>query len=237
MNARQAILILSMIPIAGTMSQVAGSQSLSLSLDSVSRPENVISAGSVPDYIRPTPKDRMRSYALITLGPIPIAETAASAGIDQFDNSPPEWKQGARGYGKRFASDFGISAVGTTTRYALSEAFREDPLYYPCECTGIFPRVGHASISALTARRGQNGHRAFSLSALLAPYAGSSAAVYGWYPSRYGAKDAFRLGNYSLLTSVFGNVALEFFNRGPHSVFHRRHVDDENDAPDPGTHQ
>ena len=23
-------------------------------------------------------------------------------------------------------------------------------------------------------------------------------AVYGWYPGRYGAKDAFRMGNYSL---------------------------------------
>jgi hypothetical protein len=28
---------------------------------------------------------------------------------------------------------------------------------------------------------------------------GTMTAVYGWYPDRYGAKDALRLGNYNLL--------------------------------------
>ena len=83
-----------------------------------------------------------------------------------------------------------IGAVSTTTRYALAEAFKEDTLYYRCECTGLFPRLKHAVISTLTARRGEDGHRVFSVPALVAPYAGSMAAVYGWYPGRYGAKDA-----------------------------------------------
>lgn len=237
MNVRRAILILSMIPVVGSLSDIAASQSLPLSLDPTATSANVVSAGHVPSYVRPTPRQKIGSYSLNTFGPIAIVETAGSAGIDQFDNSPPEWKQGAAGFGKRFGSDFGIAAVGTTTRYALSEVFREDSLYYHCECTGTFPRVGHAAISALTARRGQDGHRAFSVSALLAPYAGSTAAVYGWYPSRYGAKDAFRLGNYSLLTSVFGNIALEFLYGGTHSLFHRRPLDNEYDFPAPAPHQ
>ena len=42
------------------------------------------------------------------------------------------------------------------------------------------------------------------------PYAGSFTAVYGWCPRRYGAKDAFRMGNYGLLDLTFGNIGLEF---------------------------
>jgi hypothetical protein len=49
-------------------------------------------------------------------------------------------------------------------------------------------------------------------------------AVYGWYPRRYGAMDAFRMGNYSLLESVGGNIALEFFYSGPHSLLSRMHL-------------
>ena len=133
---------------------------------------------------------------------------AIAAGINQADNTPPECRQGAAGYSKRFASDFGIAAVTTTTRYALARAFREDTLYYRCECRGVFPRLSHAMLSTFTGRRGEDGHRVFSVSALVAPYAGTMTAVYGWYPGRYNAKDGFRMGNYSLLGYVAGTSLL-----------------------------
>ena len=92
-----------------------------------------------------------------------------TAGINQADKTPPEWGQGAEGYNKRFTSDFGIAAVTTTTRYALSEAFHEDTLYYRCECKGMFRRLSHAVISTFTARRGDDGHRVFSFPDVVAP--------------------------------------------------------------------
>ena len=49
-------------------------------------------------------------------------------------------------------------------------------------------------------------------------------AVYGWYPSRFGAKDAFRMGNYSLLAYVGENISLEFIYSGPHSLLSRMHL-------------
>jgi len=45
------------------------------------------------------------------------------------------------------------------------------------------------------------------------------AAVYGWYPNRYGAKDALRMGNFALLAYMGENISLEFLYRGPHSCF------------------
>jgi hypothetical protein len=210
------------------------------SLDAGDLSAAVVSKNSPPPtlkYSRPTQATKIYNYVFDAFGPLPIGVAAVEAGIDQEDNSPPEWKQGVDGYSKRFGSDLAVAAVSTTTRYALSEAFKEDALYYRCDCRGVFPRLSHAVISTLTARRGEDGHRVFSLPALIAPYAGSVTAVYGWYPSRYGAKDAFRMGNYTMLGYVGANIGLEFFYSGPHSLLGRMHLNNAHGAPDSGWNQ
>ena len=181
-------------------------------------------------YLRPTEKIEFRNYLFDTLGPYPIVGAAVAGGITQADKTPPEWRQGAEGYGKRWASAFAIAGVSTTTRYALATAFREDTLYYRCECTGFFLRVKHAVLSTLSARRGSDGHRVFSFPALVAPYAGTMTAVYAWYPGRYNASDGFRMGNYSMLGFVGGNLALEFLYSGPHSWRSRMHLNNGHGA-------
>ena len=85
----------------------------------------------------PTEKTRLRNYFFDTFGPYPIVISAIAAGINQAENTPPEWKQDAAGYGRRFGSNCGIAAVTTTTRCALSRAFREDALYYRCACKRV----------------------------------------------------------------------------------------------------
>lgn len=207
------------------------------SLDSaVPSPTVATTSPAPPDlpYDPPTQRTKIHNYAFDAFGPLPIAVAAIEAGIDQEDNSPPEWKQGAQAFGKRFGSDFAVEAVSTTTRYGLSEAFKEDALYYRCDCRGVFPRLGHAVISTLTARRGDDGHRVFSFPALVAPYAGSATAVYAWYPSRFGAKDAFRMGNYTMLGYVGANIGLEFLYSGSHSLLARMHLNNAHGAPDSG---
>jgi hypothetical protein len=181
-------------------------------------------------YTRPTQTTKVHNYLFDAFGPYPIVGAAFAAGINQASNAPPEWQQGAAGYGRRMGSDFGIAAVAMTTRYGLSEAFKEDAMYYRCACKGVFPRLNHALISTFTARRGEDGHRVFSVPALVAPYAGTMTAVYGWYPGRYGAMDAFRMGNYSLLWYAGANVALEFLYGGPHSLLSRMHLDNRHGA-------
>jgi hypothetical protein len=54
------------------------------------------------------------------------------------------------------------------------------------------------------------------------------------YPNRYGAKDAFRIGNYSMLAYVGENISLEFFFSGPHSLLHRMHLNNAHGSPDKG---
>ncbi len=170
-------------------------------------------------YSRPTEKMKLHSYLFDTFGPYAIAGAAVAGALDQAENTPREWGQGWGPYSERVASDFGIEMVTTTTRYALAEAFREDTIYYRCECKGIFRRMEHAVISTVTARHGEDGHRRLSFPALIAPYAGTTTAIYGWYPGRYDVKDGLRMGNYALLAFMAGNIAREFIYGGPHTLF------------------
>jgi hypothetical protein len=236
MNMRRMVGLL--LAIAGFAAlPLAKAQTLVGSEDSSGTVASASTTHELPDltYQRPTQKMKLRNYFFDTVGPYPIVGAALAAGINQADNAPPEWKQGAEGYAKRFGSDLGIAAVSTTTRYALSEAFKEDTLYYRCECKGFFPRLSHAVTSTFTARRGEDGHRVFSIPDLIAPYAGSMTAVYAWYPDRYNYKDGFRIGNYSLLGYVGGNIALEFFFSGPHSLLSRMHLNNTHGAQTAGS--
>jgi hypothetical protein len=237
MTMRRIVLLLFVIADFVALPLVARGQSLVDSGGSSGTATVSASAAPQPDltYIRPTQKMKLHNYVFDAFGPYPIVGAAFAAGINQGENAPPEWKQGAEGYAKRFGSDFGIAAVSTTTRYALAEAFKEDTLYYRCECTGVLPRLRHALISTFTARRGEDGHSGFSFSDLVAPYAGTMTAVYGWYPGRYGAKDAFRMGNYSLLWYAGANIGLEFLYAGPHSLLSRMHLNNGHGAPDPSS--
>jgi len=170
-------------------------------------------------YNRPSEKTKLRNYLFDAFGPHPIAGAAVLGAINQAHNTPPEWGQGFKAYGERVGSDFAIALATTTTRYALAEAFWEDTLYCRCECKGVFRQMEHALVSTVTARRGVDGHRRLSFPALIAPYAGTMTAVYGWYPGRYDAKDGLRMGNYALLAFAVGNVAREFIYGGPHTLF------------------
>ncbi|MBZ5614687.1 MAG: hypothetical protein LAO23_11820 [Acidobacteriia bacterium] len=241
MKMRRIMLLLLVITALAAVPVLAKAQSLVNSGDSSGSTVDlsVSTASPQPDltYMRPPQATKLRNYFFDAFGPYPIVGAGLAAGINQADKTPPEWGQGARGYSKRFRSDFGIAAMTTTTRYGLSQAFHEDTLYYRCECKGVFRRLSHAAISTFTARRGEDGHRVFSFPDLVAPYAGTMTAVYGWYPGRYNYKDGFRMGNYSLLGYVGGNIALEFLYSGPHSWLSRMHLNNSHGAPNPGSNR
>ncbi|MGA2570873.1 MAG: hypothetical protein ABSF23_10160 [Terracidiphilus sp.] len=236
-KVHRAVLLVLVTAALAAMPLPAGSQLL-LSSGDPSATEGITAPRALDvTYVRPTERTKVTNYAFDAFGPHPIVGAGVAAGINQLNNAPPEWNQGAEGFGKRYGSDFAIAAIGTTTRYGLAEAFKEDTLYYRCECSGPFPRLRHAVISTLTGRRGRDGHRVFSFSALAAPYAGSMIAVHGWYPDRFGAKDAFRMGNYTLLSYLGGNIALEFFYSGPHALISRMHLNNAHGSPIQGPNQ
>lgn len=160
-------------------------------------------------YVRPNFRERLHSNLRTTFGTVQMGKVVFGAAISHADNVPPDWGQGWGPYGQRVASHFGSALVTSGANLLFGEALREDTKYYPCTCKGIWPRLKHAVASSATARAGKDGHRVFSIPAVASPYAGAFAQL-AWLPPRFGPKDAFRTGNYDLLTSAGSKVALEF---------------------------
>jgi hypothetical protein len=234
---RRTALLPIVLLIPGSLSVRVRSQSLSSAMNPLVTARSPTSGALDLTYLRPTEGRKVSNYVYDGFGPYPIAGAAFTAGINQLSDSPPEWNQGIEGFSKRFGSNLGIAVVGTSTRYGLAEALREDTLYYRCQCTGAFRRLRHAAISTFIARLGDDGHRVFSFPALIAPYAGSLVAVYGWYPDHFGAKDAFRMGSYGLLAYMGENISLEFFYSGRHSLLARMHLNNAHGSKIQGPNQ
>ena len=171
-----------------------------------------------------TRSQRAKGLVTDTIGAYSIAMALFTAGIHQGTDNPAEWHQGMSGFSKRFASNMGITAVGNTTRFGIGELLTQDTSFHRCRCKEVPRRLGHAAISALMARRRSDRSEVFSIPGLVAPYAATMTAVYAWYPERYGAKDAFRMGNYNLLGAVGSNITFEFLPRQVWNLMGRFHV-------------
>jgi hypothetical protein len=161
------------------------------------------------DYVFPTPRERFKRYVKSTVGPTPLAFTAASAGINQWTNHPEEWGQGAKGYGRRYASGLGENAIRQTVIYGLDSAIGLDSGFQRSKREGFFPRLKDALIQNVTSRT-KSGNRVISVPRLAGVYTGAIVARETWYPDRYSYKDGLRSGTKSLLTGFGINLVREF---------------------------
>ena len=164
-------------------------------------------------YVFPTGRQRLNRYVWETFGPLTLIGVGVAAGIDQGQNNPPEWKQGASGYGKRFASRMGQYAIEETTSYALSEAFRLDTGFERSQRLGFSARLKDALIQNVTSRT-RTGKRVISAPRLVGAGVGGLVPALTWYPSRFSYKDGLREGTYSLAAGFVVNVVREF-------IFHK----------------
>ena len=161
------------------------------------------------DYVFPTPEERFRRYVKATVGPTRLGFTAASAGINQWTNHPEEWGQGAKGYGRRFASGMGENAIRQTVIYGLDSAMGLDTGFERSKREGFFPRLKDALLQNVTSRT-RNGNRVISVPRLAGVYTGAIVSRETWYPERYSYKDGLRSGTKSLLTGFGINLVREF---------------------------
>jgi hypothetical protein len=162
-----------------------------------------------PAYVFPSERQRFKRYVSNTVGPFRLARTAFSAGLDQWNDSPEEWEQGAKGYGKRFASSLGRNAIQQTVTYGLDHALHLDTGFERSKRKGFFPRFKDALLETVTSRN-KSGNRVFSVPRIAGVYTGSVIAAETWYPERYSYKDGLRNGTRTLVTSFGINLVREF---------------------------
>ena len=160
-------------------------------------------------YNFPDSSQRFRNYLQSAFGVGTIFASGISGAIAQNRNDPPEWKQGAEGYAKRFGSAFGERFIASTTVYGLGEAFHQDTSYHKCACTGTLNRLGHALKETYVART-ESGRIVPSLPALVGPYVGGVAGTYAWYPDRFSWKDGIRQGTGILISRPLLSIFREF---------------------------
>ena len=163
-----------------------------------------------PEYVFPTHKERFNRYVKSTVGPFRLVWTGASAGIAQWKDSPDEWEQGMKGYGKRYASSFGQNAIQQTVTYGLDEAFGLDTGFQKSTREGFGARFKDALIQNVTSRT-KSGKRVVAVPRFAGVYTGAIVAREAWYPDRYSYKDGLRSGTTNLLTGFGINLIREFF--------------------------
>jgi hypothetical protein len=161
------------------------------------------------DYVFPTPKVRFKRYVSSTVGPMRLLRTGVSAGLDQWHDSPEEWGQGTKGYGKRYASHLGQNAVRQTVTYGLDTALHLDTGFEKSKREGFFPRLKDALLENVTSRT-RSGKRVISVPRFAGIYTGAIIASETWYPERYSYKDGLRRGTSTLLTGFGINLLREF---------------------------
>ncbi|MES2391935.1 MAG: carboxypeptidase-like regulatory domain-containing protein [Acidobacteriota bacterium] len=119
--------------------------------------------------------------------PTLLLGVAISSGIEQANNTFPEWgNSDAASYGKRFAAGYGDALLIHTFSYALYPAiFHQDPRYFylgPTNKTST--RIWHAlSYSVIT--RGDNGRHQINFSRLLGSASAGAASSF-YHPASEG---------------------------------------------------
>ena len=161
------------------------------------------------DHVFPTRRERFNRYVKSTIGPTRLAWTAAASGINQWTNSPEEWGQGMKGYGRRFASALGENAINQTVTYGLDSAMGLDTGFKRSKRAGFFPRLKDALLQNVTSRT-RNGNRVISVPRFAGVYTGALVSRQTWYPERYSYKDGLRSGTKNLLTGFGINLVREF---------------------------
>lgn len=172
-------------------------------------PQSTNSSNVNNGYTRPTKRARFRRYALDTVGPGALIGAGIGAGFGQASDAPPEWGQGAEGYGKRYGSNFGQNAIEQSVTYGLSEALRVDGIFIKSQRRGFRRRLTDALLQNITART-PSGRRVISVPRLAGVYAGGLIPATTWYPERFSYKDGLREGTYSLGFGFGFNILREF---------------------------
>ncbi|HKS08872.1 MAG TPA: hypothetical protein VJS13_04945 [Pyrinomonadaceae bacterium] len=161
------------------------------------------------DYVFPSHDERFKRYLKSTIGPFSLVRTGVSAGLNQWNDSPEEWGQGMKGYGKRYASGFGRNAIQQTVTYGLDEAFHLDTGFERSKRDGFGARLKDALLQNVTSRT-RSGKRVISAPRFVGVYTGAIIAHETWYPERYSYKDGLRSGSMTLLTGFGINLFREF---------------------------
>ncbi len=162
-----------------------------------------------PTYSPLTASERWRMYFVSAFGPGAILRATAAAGINQWENTPKEWKQGGEAFGERLGNSLAKHVIRKTLESGAAAALHEDNRYFRSTDTGFWKRTKHAVGSVFVARN-MAGQEHFAYSRFGAAL-GSSFISRAWQPpSETHAGDAAVSFGITMAIDMGWNVFKEF---------------------------
>ena len=160
-----------------------------------------------------------KTYWKHAFGPGAAGRAAMGAGLNQANNTPAEWGQGAAGFGKRFASSFSKHLVHKGIQYPVAKMFHEELSYRRSDKTGFGPRLKYALVGVVITHKTTTGKPTVAKGELSGAI-GSGLISRLWQPASTRTVAAgFSSAGITLGVDAAGNVIREFWPeiRHPHS--------------------
>ena len=177
--------------------------------------------------VTPTPLtfgERLRIYEHSFVTPEALIGPALGAAVGQADNTPPEWGQGASGYGTRLGSAYGRSVIARTVAFGVATVDREDSRFQPSNETGVWRRTKHAVVGTFVSRTPSGGYMP-AISRFVGVYSAAFIANAWEPPSQDGSTKAWERGSTALASSVGWHIFEEFWPDIRNSLHLRHHHD------------
>lgn len=156
-----------------------------------------------------TRRERNHLYLKTMVNPLGYIKAGFSAGLDQWRDKPPEWEQGASGYGRRFANIVGQYSIQRTVTFGLASALHEDNRYFNSGKRGLWPRTGYALASGMLSRH-DDGSLHLSISQVGGVAAGAFLSRFWLPPSQHSAGDAAVSFGITMASNMGFGVVKEF---------------------------
>src|ERR1700751_1964640 len=164
----------------------------------------------VPAPVRLDFRQRVHIYRRSMTNFETVLAPAFGAAVNQARDEPPEWGQGAAGYGTRFASGYGRTLISRPIRFGVAAVDREDPRFHPSNETGFARRAAAATLHVFVVQT-DDGSQIPAFSRFAGIY-GAAFLSNAWYPeSRANATHALLRGTTALSATVGWNVLREFW--------------------------
>ena len=145
---------------------------------------------------------------------------AIGAAFSQGNNEPPEWGQGAGGFGRRLASGYGRLVINRSLRFGVAALDHEDPRFTPSNQRGFWRRFRQSSFDYVMPHT-DVGTRIPAFSRFAGAY-GAAFLANTWYPeSRANTGHALMRGSTTLAASYAWHVFREFWPDIKKSLHHR----------------
>jgi hypothetical protein len=164
--------------------------------------------------------ERFKIYESSFTKPENLIGPILGAGVGQLRDTPPEWGQGAHGFGERLASGYARSVIARTIAFGVAAADQEDSRFVPSHEKGIWRRTRHAALGTFVSRT-RNGNTMPAISRFVGAYGAAFIANTWEPPSQDTTSHALERGSTALLSSVGWHVFEEFWPDIRGAVLHK----------------